>query len=346
MKSSITKIAIALVIAAVAFAGWQYLGGPSGTGVTFARAIQPILDANTAMMDIIIGTPQPDAPVMHDVVRGGRIRRTYSNLPGVVSIIDTENWRALTLTESEKRAVYTDLQGLTSMPNYLGELRRGLVGPVNDASVVENFGKRMIDGREAVGFLTRRPNLELTLWTDPHTGLPLLIEYTAGQLHVTMMNLRFDVPVEEALVSMDVPAGYQTQQVQQTPQVQEDVTYISDAGFIEGLRVLAEFVGDGQFPDSVGVQEFLKLVPAIRAKREQLGFTAEQRATQAAALQKYVMFLAFLPQQAEWRYLGKGVRLGAPNTPIFWYGAQGGPIYRVIYADLSVRNVAPENLPR
>ena len=44
-----------------------------------------------------------------------------------------------------------------------------------------------------------------------------------------------------------------------------------------------------------------------------------------------------LPREANAHYAGKGVSLGTADTPIFWYWPKDAKKYRVIYADLSVR---------
>jgi hypothetical protein len=45
-----------------------------------------------------------------------------------------------------------------------------------------------------------------------------------------------------------------------------------------------------------------------------------------------------LPATADAHYAGKGVRRDAPDTPIFWYKPEGKQAYRVLDADLSVRD--------
>lgn len=45
-----------------------------------------------------------------------------------------------------------------------------------------------------------------------------------------------------------------------------------------------------------------------------------------------------LPPDADAHYVGKGVSFGAADTPIFWYRPKDSKNYRVIYADLSVRD--------
>jgi hypothetical protein len=57
------------------------------------------------------------------------------------------------------------------------------------------------------------------------------------------------------------------------------------------------------------------------------------------------VFAQTLPKDSDWHYAGAGVKLNTPDTPIFWYRPQGAEKYRVIYADLSVREVPPEEVP-
>ena len=58
------------------------------------------------------------------------------------------------------------------------------------------------------------------------------------------------------------------------------------------------------------------------------------------------MFAASLPPEADSHYAGKRVSLGAVDTPIFWYRPKDAKEYRIIYADLSVREAdMPPNVP-
>jgi hypothetical protein len=68
----------------------------------------------------------------------------------------------------------------------------------------------------------------------------------------------------------------------------------------------------------------------------------ELRKAQFSELQQQVQrgldFANNLPPSADARYVGKGVSFGAADTPIFWYRPKDSKKYRVIYADLSVRD--------
>ena len=51
-----------------------------------------------------------------------------------------------------------------------------------------------------------------------------------------------------------------------------------------------------------------------------------------------------LPVQSDWHYNGCNAKLGEADTAIFWYKPKDSDIYRAIYGDLTVQNVAPEDL--
>ncbi len=340
MNSKWTKLAAAAVIAIAVLLGFHFVGSPFGSSVTFAQVIQPILNANSAILDLVIGVDDPNTPVIHDMVMGSRIRRTTSNIRNNVSIIDLQSGRILNLDETKKEAAYIGLKGLPSIPTYLDTLKTLITTLQNTPTmVVEELGVKQMDGRKVVGFVAKHPNMEVTIWADAKTGLPLRIEQKERQLQVIVKNVQFDVPMDESLFSMEVPAGYKQQQVDL------DLFGATEADFIEGLRILAEIVGDGQFPDGVALEDVMKQAPLIGKKFDSLKVSDEEKTTLGVALQKHILFLRFFKGEGKWYYRGKGVKLGAADTPIFWYRPRDSKTYRVIYGDLHVTDVAPENLP-
>ncbi len=59
-----------------------------------------------------------------------------------------------------------------------------------------------------------------------------------------------------------------------------------------------------------------------------------------------MMFTVLLPKESDWHYAGRGVSLGAADTPVFWYRPKDAKKYRVIYADLSVHEAdTPPRVP-
>jgi hypothetical protein len=53
-----------------------------------------------------------------------------------------------------------------------------------------------------------------------------------------------------------------------------------------------------------------------------------------------------MPTNSDWHYAGKNVKLGDTDTAIFWYRPKGSEMYHIIYGNLSVNDIAPENLPK
>jgi hypothetical protein len=338
MTSKIGKLAVAAAIAIAVLLGVHFWG--TSSGVTWAQAIAPILSANTAILEIIVGEETEETPVIHDMVMGSRIRRTVSFLPGNVSIIDLETGRILNLSEDEKEAVYIDLKGLPSIPNYLDQLKN-VVLMLQDSEdfVVEDLGTEEIDGREVVGFLAEHPKVEITLWADAQTGLPVRIEQNQGQLRVICKNVQFDLPMSEELFSMEVPEGYELQEVELV------LLGATEEDFIEGLRILAETFNDGQFPDDVSLEAHVKRAGEMVEKFETLDLSEEEETELGGKLQKHVLFIRFFQGEGKWYYRGKGVKLGEAEVPIFWYRPKHSDTYRVIYGDLHVEDVAREDLP-
>ncbi|MBN2595135.1 MAG: hypothetical protein JXA81_16650 [Sedimentisphaerales bacterium] len=341
MKSRTAKLAAAAVIIIAVLIGMHYIVGSivSGT-VTFADVIKPIFDARTAILTIIVGEEGTGAEI-HDMIMGSRIRRTLPNVEGVVSIIDMDSGRILQLTLDKNEAIYIDLKDWRSMPNYLEGLRNVIIKLQESSGFeVEELGVQRINGLELVGFRATHPKTSITIWADPETALPVRIEQVTGQMLVICKDLQFDVPMDEKLFSMDVPEGYSLQQTEL------DLMGATEEDFVEGLRIMAEVFGDGYFPDSVAVEEYLKQAPAMMKKADEMELSEQQKTEFGLKLQSYLLFIRFFKGEGKWHYAGGGVKLGDTQTAIFWYRPEGSETYRVIYGDLAVKDVAPEDLPQ
>jgi hypothetical protein len=342
MKSPITKLAAAAVIIIAVLAGIYFLTGktPAVTCCVWADIIRPIMDARTAELDIIVGE-EGKAPVIHDMIMGSKIRRTMEGMKEAVSIIDLASARILTLEDKEKKATYINLKDLPQMPNYMDQLR-GLIKMLqeNPHFVVDELGEQLVNGQMLYGFRAKHPQVEIVIWVDPATALPVRIEQQGGQMKVICKNMRFDVPMDESLFSMDAPEGYKVEQQEL------NLLGSTEEDFIEGLRMQAEVVGDGRFPDDVSVEHYIKMAPTIGEKFDKLPIPDDEKTALGMKLSKGLMFIRFFQGQGKWHYAGKGVKLGDANTAIFWYRPKDSQTWRVIYGDLSVEDVTEENLPQ
>jgi hypothetical protein len=338
MKSKITKFAAAAVIIIAVTIGFNIFVGTGGS-VAFADVIQPILDARTVTMDLLIG-PEGRQTVIHDEVMGSRIRRTVSGIQSADVVIDFETMKMVVLSHPEKTAVYIGLDGLGDIQNYL-ELLKDIVVRMQDEEEfqVQNQGLQEIDGHEYIVFVAESDKETITIWVDPETALPVRIEQETPNMQIICNNIQFDVALDESRFSMEVPAGYTIQESS------IDFEDSSESGFIETLRIWAEIIEDGQFPDSISLGDVIKIGPKFDKELKRLNLTDQEQLEVAMQWGQGYVFIRFFKGQGQWHYAGKDVKLGDSNTPIFWYRPQDCETYRVIYGDLTVEDVAPEDLP-
>jgi outer membrane lipoprotein-sorting protein len=320
MKSPITKMAAAAVIIIAVLVGISQLVGPiSVTTVTFAQVTEHILNARTVIFDALIGDEESNPVIMHEIVAGSQIRRTISNLPGMTQIIDLENGKMLVLNDGDKTAVYVDIKGqLQERTKSYIEFVRKVLMELKDRPDVERLGEQEIDGRKAIGFAARGTNQELKIWANPKTAVPIRVELRLGQLLAILKNFQFDVHIEESLISMVVPPGYKSEEAE------VDFTGSTEQDFIESM----------------------KQVPLLGEKLVQSGLSVDEAGKVGMKFPKGMFFLQLFETDGKYHYAGKGVKLGEADKAIFWYRPEDSETYRVIYGDLSVKDVAQENLPK
>ncbi len=341
MKNSFAKIAAALIVIAAVFIGLHFAGSPFGTTPTFAQVIQPILNARTASLDIVIGS-QENQPVIHDDVMGSRIRRTVSGVAGRDIIIDFEQQKLLTIDHGKKTAVYIGLSGLPDLKNYVELLRDTITRLQNKPSFhVEDRGLEEIDGKAYIVFVASGDNDTVTVWADSKTALPVRIEQKTPNMLIACDNLQFDVAFDESLFSMEAPDGYTVQDAGGI-----DFSQSSESAFIETLRIWAQIIEDGQFPDSINLEDVVKVAPKFDQGMKRAGLTDQQKTEVAMRWGQGLVFIRFFKGQGQWHYTGVGVELGDAETPIFWYQPKDSDTWRVIYGDLHVEDVEEEYLPK
>lgn len=367
MHSKVTKIAAAAVVAVAAIVGISQFAG--GT-ITFADVIKPILNARTVVLDYVIGEG-PDALEMHDIVIGSRIRRTVSNIDktkildsrvrsalsnmDTTMILDLEDGRMLTLVAFgvTKIASYNDIQGtgLEGTGSVL-DFVRNVVSRVKDNpdADIQDLGEKEINGQKAVGFYVKSFHDGLTIWANKKTSLPIRIEFAEGKTSTVIKNIEFDVPLEESLVSMEVPAGYTMKDiaihVTEVPAPDNHWSNATEEDLVESLRIWAEIILDGAFPDAIGTDHFLKQAAPLGSKMASLRLPVSEGEQLFHKFQRGMIFLQKFEFGVKWGYAGKGVKLGDADKIILWYQPQGSNTYRAIYGDLHVEDSSPEDLPK
>ena len=342
MKSPITKIATAAVILVSVVAGIYFLGVPTES-VAWADVVRPILTANTVVFNVEgenipttrimnMGTLQVRCEVLSEDGKAAHV---------VVVDYDDDALQMLTLIPKQKRAVRINLEDLPDKPeNILEELRNVVKEIQNNPDVsVEQLGEKEIDGRVVTGFWAKNPDGEVTVWADTETALPVRIEQTWRQMQFVYTDFQFDIEMDESLFSMEIPEGYS-----EVAGGTLGIGSSSEKDLVETLRTWAEVILDGTFPRDFNGSVYGDDVKKNRKKFAKL--TEEQKMELAMKMGPGFVFVQLLKSESDWRYVGKNVKIGDSESPVCWYRPEGSESYRVIYGDLSVKDVAAENLPK
>jgi hypothetical protein len=343
MSKPMTKLAIAaaIVIAALIVFQTNTFVSPS-----FADVIKPLFEAQTIVFDMIAGNENdPQAPVIHDLVKGQMIRRTVSTLANTTMIIDIDGKRMLNLDSQTQGALYSDIKGSLEegTRSFLKFIREALIRVQSYPGFkAQELPRQEFDGRELFGFLSEGPNERIVIWADPKTALPVRIEMKLGGQEMLLKNFEFDVPLEDELFSMNIPEGYKSMESAL------DLTNPTEQDFVAFMDFWAKEMLGGHFPDSAGTQEFMKLVEPMQQKMVEMKVTPQQGMQIGGYYAKGMMFMQLfeLYHKGTCQYLGKGVQYGDASKAIFWYKFNDAATYRVVYGDLSVKDVTEENLPK
>ncbi len=338
MKRPVFKIAAAAIIVFAVILG---LNPFVKSNITFADVIQPILYARTVALDFIVND-EDTGVVMHDIMVGNRIRRTVSNIDTIM-ILDLDSERMMNLDPKTKEAAYINIQGtMATGTRQCMDLVRNILSKVenNPELVVKDLGRKDFDDIEAIGFQIKDPGATVNIWADPVTATPKRIELIIGPNTNVFKNIEFDVLVTEDEISMKVPEGYtlSEQPMDLGEPTEEDLIFM--------LEIWARDVLGGQFPDQVGVQELMQLLPTLTSMQPETEPTEEEKAQGGMHFARSMMFLQINIQKGDFHYAGKGVSFGDSKTAIIWYRPDGAKTYRVIYGDLHVEEVALDLLPQ
>jgi hypothetical protein len=200
------------------------------------------------------------------------------------------------------------------------------------------LGEKEIDGHRALGFRHASPTNTTTLWGDPETGLPVLVEVEMRGItnaDATMSHFKLNEDLKPELFDMTPPADYTVQTLS------FDASKPTEAALIEMLEKSSD-LNEGKFLDILDQQGLLALITQMKPPDEidEKNLLPPKLLDLSIKLARGMQFAWELPESADAHYAGKGVKRGEPDRPIFWYKPEGKDQYRVIFADLSVKEVA------
>jgi outer membrane lipoprotein-sorting protein len=205
-----------------------------------------------------------------------------------------------------------------------------------------------------------------------------------ADVRLVMNNFRYNVDLDPSLFSLEPPEGYSTVAMNATMPVEEDLlstlrmiaeqnkglfpaklempktitqpTMALDKPTQEKLeaemdKVAAKYGGKDKLREKYGKE----IPPAIMAEIMKAGMPIMQKQMQEQWQRTMPLgfkqwngmnFYVNLRPENDPHYVGDRVKLGTPDRPIFWYKPTGAEKYRVIYADLSVKELAPDDVKK
>jgi outer membrane lipoprotein-sorting protein len=347
MKSPVTKIAAGAAIIIAVLISLNILGTSTPA---FAEIVKPFLTARTASFKMTMeveGVPTQTFDCLY--AEPAHMRQT-NNEQGAVVISDLQKGEIVTLSPAQKKAFVVELENMPddedqSQFNLFSEIRKRIreAQESQDASV-EFIGEKKINGITVIGYHVQKPIVDITVWADPQTKLPVEMINKSGPTTYTMTDIVFDVELDESLFNLEIPDGYTVHTMQ------VDASEPTENDLINMFRIWAEHM-DGNLPSALEMNAMMEFMQYQRKKMKEQGIEPTEKTM--LELQKTIqkmsrggMFVQKLPADSDWHYAGKGVKFGDADTAIFWYRPEGSETYRVIYGDLSVKDVAPQNLPQ
>jgi hypothetical protein len=345
MKSPITKLtAVAVIIVALIF-GFNIIGGPDIASVTWADVLEQISGFRPYTCTVTVqykGTPSLSKSVM--IFSLTQRREVYPN--GTIIVFDLAVPKTLTLVPENKYAI----ERMSDSPPGKDFDLLGLVNSMYNRPANE-IGVQKIEGRVTKGFHSLSKVNDITVWADVQTKLPVRIEiiHVGKGRKIIYTEFKFDVEFDESLFSTTAPEGYTVEKVERggLTELQKFVRSTTEEDLIEGLRAVAVFLG-GEFPPEI---ELSKLQKALRQYIEQNNLSESEVKERLKPVSEkwtkahwYTMLLRGEMEVGNFYYAGEGVKLGDANTPVIWWLPKDSETYRVIYGDLNIRDVSPENL--
>ena len=332
---------IAFTTACLAIAAlWLFVPATQTTAQAFNRFAEKIVAAKTARFQMEVAAEgQPKQKFQAYFLAPGRFRQ---ELGVIVNVSDLTKGRMMTIMPAEKKVMIMNLKGAPGKmtQNNFDRLRE-LLAESRDAKVgqYERLGEKEIDGKKAVGFRYDSPADTVTLWGDPVTGNPVRIENVWSGLprtEVVMTDFQINVDLKESLFDMTPPEGYKVQSLD------VDASESKEEDLIQAFKACAEISG-GEFPetmDSTGVMRLIikSTMDQLKDKKDVSDEQMQELMKRSITIGRGFQFAILLPEAADAHYAGKGVKRDANDRPIFWYLPEGSKKYRVVYADLTVRD--------
>ena len=156
-----------------------------------------------------------------------------------------------------------------------------------------------------------------------------------GAGDATLENYKSDIDFEAGFFSLQLPQGYSTiVTADRTP----------EESLIVALRVSCEVSG-GTFPNAIDLDSLAEVfADSLEYSVDKLDITRLPTSEELSELLNdnggfELIYTLYDDKNADAYYAGANVKLGEIDRPIFWYKPTGSNNYRVIFADLMVKEM-------
>jgi hypothetical protein len=150
-----------------------------------------------------------------------------------------------------------------------------------------------------------------------------------------MTDFEINVELPQSLFDLTPPAGFTIQSMD------IDASESREQDLVTAFKACSDISG-GDFPDTLDFAGINKLVlnyAMSHAKDKDVTDEGIQMVMkQVLNIGRGFQFGLQLPEAADAHYAGKDVKRDTKNAPIFWYKPAGKTMYRVVYADLTVKD--------
>jgi len=341
MRRPIPRLIAGAAVTSAILALWLFLPGRQSTVQAFNQLAQAIVQAKTAKFQMEVEIEgQPKQKFQAFYLAPGKFRQ---DLGFMTNISDLSAGKMVSLMPAQKRALIMNFKGreggAKNQPNdnYFERLRELLSGSQGAKdNQYQRLGEKEIDGEKAVGFRFDSPMATVTLWGNAKTGAPVRIENVwsgVPRTEVVMSHFEINPGLKKDLFDLTPPADYKVQSFD------VDASEPREQDLVQSLKTCSE-VGAGEYPDSMDTAGVTKLIIkyAMSQGKDFSDATVQQLMKDSLKIGRGFQFAMQLPPSADAHYAGKGVKQTAKDRPIFWYKPEGSKQYRVLYADLTLKD--------
>jgi hypothetical protein len=183
---------------------------------------------------------------------------------------------------------------------------------------------------------------------DPHVTNPPEKDWAFGEIAGGVLyDIVFDVELNDSLFLLEPPEGYVVENW-----VRPALPQVTEQEVIDYWGIIADF-NNQTFADQItGIPCSFKRLSKLwttpksdRTSTEQKFLDTQNHYDATGLSFPTDHFNSNHIEANSFRYLGKGIKLGDKNHIVCWYKLKGASSYRVVYGDLSAKNLSPNALP-